>query len=114
MLVDESYGREESQETNEEDVGRSRKRKWDPRHSKRNTQKRMRYSGKEHVRPSGKLHQAKHVGQACNDTCKLQCCKNFDEESWKKIFDFLGDTRTKLHSDSFLLDMLYRLLRSDI
>ena len=62
----------------------------------------MRYSGKEHVGPSGKLHQAKHVGQACNDTCKLQCCKNFDEESRKKIFDVFWGYEDKVAQRLFL------------
>ena len=102
VLVNESYGREGSQETNEEDICRSRKRKRDPKNSKRETQKRMRYSGQEHVGPSGKRHQAKQVGPACNDSCKLQCSKNFDEESRKKIFEVFWGLEDKVAQRLFL------------
>ena len=65
-LMEDSYGREETQVIDEEESGRgrTRKRKRDPKSWKRNYKKRLRYAGQEHVGPSGKVHLVKQVGPA--------------------------------------------------
>ena len=65
-LIEDSYGREETQVIDEEESGRgrTRKSKRDPKSWKRNYKKRLRYAGQEHVGPSGKVHLVKQVGPA--------------------------------------------------
>ena len=88
ILIDESYGREESPGDEGDDSTRSRKRKREPQLSKRITQKRMRYSGQRHHGPSGKLHEAKKVGETCGNKCKLGCSEKFNNEKRQDIFNF--------------------------
>ena len=62
----------------------------------------MRYSGQRHHGPSGKLHEAKKVGETCGNKCKLRCSEKFNNEKRQDIFNIYWGYQDKVAQQLFL------------